>query len=554
MSATARYFIIGLVLILAFVGSFSGAKSRSGETPQIVSIRLEPETLNLVFQVEGGAFDPILSLVPFNDNLFNLIIEGEGVQLGPMLKDESKKLASQLKASVEGVQSFQLSSSGSAELPGFKLTIQTRQRIQPQIRSNTGSLVTLSLQGAKAVRVTTTDVTRSKQEALKRRSKQATSIELPTITLDPKKEKENPSKRNAVSPLVGPSPSAINNTGLSQSGFSVYAEIQNPRVDGVIRQAWGEYRQGRLNSGQMMLESYLSQRPKDHLARYLLALIHLAGDENQRATMALQKTLKQNEYFLPAWIDLVRLNLKEGNFSETEELLKQSLVLFPGQPDLLYAKGLLLEAQGEVPQAKDFYLRVLARDSRHWLAHYRLAITELKANHPQAAMVELKRILNANPDDIAALKALGYAYHRDNNVTKALREYRHALKPDVLINFAGLLREENQQANALALYGAAEVIAPDDPDIQYNLGMLYVDMNQPEPAIRTLSRFVELAKKNPKGFLGDDERVTRATTKLRTFGVSVPSEKGVQSSSDNKKKALDYQFGVSATDDGSVPH
>ncbi len=551
-------FLLAFTVLITLFGADASAISldaNDAEMPRIVSLRLDPASLNLVFQVEGGAFDPIISVSPIANNLFKIEIEGEGVQLGSALAYESKALTQHLISSIKEVQSAQLSQSGSAGQPGFKLSIQVKQRIQPQIRSNTGSLVTLSLQGATASHPVGQGRVVQSQGNGSRSAKRETQIELPPITFDSSREPAdgldtlNNDSALTMSP-VGPSvPASYSAFTQGQQGFSIYEAIQNPTVDGVIRQAWGEYRQGRLNSGQMMLESYLGKRPKDKLARYLLAVIHLAGDESQRATMALQKTLKIDESFLPAWIDLVRLNLKEGNFSETEELLEQALVKFPAQADLLYAKGLLLEAQGNVPQAKDFYLRVLAKDSRHWMAHYRLAITELKSNQPQAAVVELKRILNANPDDIASLKALGYAYHRDNNVTKAMASYRQALKPDVLINFAGLLREQNQEADALALYGAAEVIALEDADIQYNLGMLYADMNQEKPAVRSLSRFVELARSNPKGFLGDDQRVTRATAKLRAFGVNVPQAEWLQNASSNaKEKELDYEFGVSSTE------
>lgn len=497
---------IALVVIAFLLPRADAAPAR------IVDLNVDPDSLNLVLDVSGGAFDPVLWVEGVDKDHFRIVIEGENAEFAESFQRETLALNRRLSAAIHEIDSINLMQQKDGQNT-IRIVLAASKSLRPQIRSHTGRQVTIALIGATRGTPAKAGVAESKP------SEEPLSVV--TLAKEPQKQFHAP-----------------------DSGFSIYSLSKDTGMfPVVVRQAWNDYRDGRLDSARMALETHLGNRPHDVVGPYLLGLVHLADDEKQRAALALQKVTEETPRFLPAWLELIKLNLSEGHFSETDEFLRQALREFPEQPDLLYTQGLLQEARGQTDSALETYLQVLTLEPAHALAHYRLAIVELKRNRPAAATVELRRLILANPDDLAALKALGYAYHRGQETDKASEAYLRALKPDVLINYAGLLNERHQTQDALTLYRAAELLAGRDANIAYNLGMIYAELDEPQRAIASLNRFIDLARDEKDA--ASRERIERAKAKIKTLAGEPKASPGEQSSLLNSGK-MDYRFAVSA--------
>ena len=117
-------------------------------------------------------------------------------------------------------------------------------------------------------------------------------------------------------------------------------------------------------------------------------------------------------------------------------------------------------------QATDQFRKAIAEDDRLPGAHYSLGASYLQnmgeMNFPKAA-AEFRKELEISPNDVLSHSQLGYIAMKQHDFTEAETE---------------LVR--------------ASALAPQDPDIDFMLGQLYFEMDQPTKAADALNRSIEL--------------------------------------------------------------
>jgi Tfp pilus assembly protein PilF len=307
---------------------------------------------------------------------------------------------------------------------------------------------------------------------------------------------------------------------------SLYTLMKRSDLQPKVREAWQAVQQGDLVRAETGLRDVLEKTPDDAAARYLLARVLLKpviegivsdvpGSREQdfqaRREAARQELLKivTKQRFLPAYLTLMDLYLDEENTDDAGRLWEKMTAQYPEDAAVLYEKGRLNEALGDMAAARDAYISALTRQPDNAEFHYRLAQVELKANRLDAAHWELNQALALAPDDGRFWKLMGYIAEKQNDPQKAAQFYREAAQPDALINYGRLLEGQNQPEKALAVYVAAENLAGDDTDILFNLGMIYNRMKREDRAEATLKRFLDLEKDTR------DSRVAKARSILK---------------------------------------
>lgn len=128
-----------------------------------------------------------------------------------------------------------------------------------------------------------------------------------------------------------------------------------------------------------------------------------------------------------------------------------------------------------------------------------LAYTLLETGRPQPAIAAYERYLRTRPNDPEALYNLAYILVRWERRPRDARPYlERALNirekdPAILVNLGSvclLLPEPDVAAATRCLTGAA-AYAPEDPDVHYNLGILYADhLNDPRRATHHFKRYL----------------------------------------------------------------
>lgn len=454
-------------------------------SPRIVSIHLEKPAEerdpHLVLMVEQGGFDPSLTWTKMDNGRFRVLLEAEDVELDSGAEADMAHLTREFASVVPQIRLVSMDQVQVDGRPMVRIALETDALfLQPQIRANSGARIAVALMQKAA----------------------------PAAATSPAPA--------AATPPVSPEALSYGIFRPDESDVSIYALMASPKTDATLRQAWNDYRNGNLDDAASSVTTYLMNVPQSKVARYLHSLILMARNQRDSATMELRAVLDLDSGYLPALLDLITLRIEAGDFGEAARLVDKGLALWPHQPDLLYNQGLLLEAQGQLEEARKAYTHALAKSPNNLFYRYRLATVELKTNHPKAAEWELQRILLSNPDNIESLKILGFLSQRANHGKTALEYYQRALKPDAMINYAAILKREKQNDAALSLLNAAEILAPKDPDIQYNLGMMYLELQDKKAAERTFNRFLLLAADNRR----NDSRIEKVRKTLRSFSAT----------------------------------
>lgn len=182
----------------------------------------------------------------------------------------------------------------------------------------------------------------------------------------------------------------------------------------------------------------------------------LSGSDNQRSAIELlQKQIDDAATRKPSYyVLLASIHREEGDFGTGRKIYEQALRLYPDNVDLLYNYGIFLEKIGE----------------------------------QESAMTQMKKVLQLNPDNGAALNYVGYTW-ADNNIhlEKALEYIRKAVE---LMPGDGYVRDSlgwvyfklGDLEQAIIELEKAAAMEESDPVIREHLGDVYMRTGNPEKA------------------------------------------------------------------------
>lgn len=170
----------------------------------------------------------------------------------------------------------------------------------------------------------------------------------------------------------------------------------------------------------------------------------------------------------------VRLYLAEGQLlrdqhqdQEAWDLYSRALLLYPGQPDLLYARALTAESLDRVDLLEADLHTVLEHDPENASALNALGYTLAdRTDRYQEALGYITRAYELRPDDPAILDSMGWVQFRLGNYAEAEQYLRTAYEqfPDgeVAAHLVELLWATDRQAEARKLYKSAHAKDPDN--------------------------------------------------------------------------------------------
>lgn len=196
---------------------------------------------------------------------------------------------------------------------------------------------------------------------------------------------------------------------------------------------------GRFDEAINVARRAIEVSPVSYLAFYNLAALERTRDP-ETAIALLERLLQINPGFLPA--DIVRAEL-------------------------------LLETRN-VGDASEVISGVLSREPLNRRAHHIRALCFVERGLTEAARVELEYVLEANPDDVEALAALGYTWLLVGDIGEAEKHYARAfeLEPGnlgVLNNYATILAEKGEYRKAILIWQEGLKLDPTNAGIKANI-------------------------------------------------------------------------------------
>lgn len=175
-----------------------------------------------------------------------------------------------------------------------------------------------------------------------------------------------------------------------------------------------------------------------------------------------QETESQARLKLMAEVSLLR---ETKNTQLAYDLLAQSAVQFPNDPDLQYEQAMLAEKLGETAEMERLLQKVIDAkpDYHHAYNALGFSMADRNVRLPEAKRL-IKKALDAAPDDPFIQDSLGWVEFRLGNKAEALKilETAYRSKPDVEIaaHLGEVLWSLGQQSRAIAVWREAQKLNP----------------------------------------------------------------------------------------------
>jgi tetratricopeptide (TPR) repeat protein len=206
--------------------------------------------------------------------------------------------------------------------------------------------------------------------------------------------------------------------------------------------------------------------PDDMEARQLLAMTQVALGQWTEAEQDLRAVTEAMPQRPQAWIALIRVQGALGQEDQARQTLTAALAANPDAPDLLWAEASFLERAGDFEAAIGIYERLYA----------------VMPDSPVVAN-NLASLISTYRDDEDSLES---AY-------TIARRLRGTDVPPFADTYGWIAYRRGEFDEALPYLELAAEGLPDNPLVQYHLGMTYLALERPEAALERLLRAVDLA-------------------------------------------------------------
>jgi tetratricopeptide (TPR) repeat protein len=151
----------------------------------------------------------------------------------------------------------------------------------------------------------------------------------------------------------------------------------------------------------------------------------------------------------------------------------------------IFAQAFALQQEGKLGEAVQAYREVLLLDRNHVPAWNNLAGVLRKLRHFEAAAGCAKRAVDLAPHNYSFLSTYGNALASLDRKAEALAAHAQAARHchndfNIRKNYALTLRAFRKYEEALLHFNAACILKPDDPDVQLERAMMYLQLGRYE--------------------------------------------------------------------------
>jgi tetratricopeptide (TPR) repeat protein len=292
----------------------------------------------------------------------------------------------------------------------------------------------------------------------------------------------------------------------------------------------------RFDDAAAVLHNQAEFMPNDPQLQIALGLSYRQAKRNDQARQAFEKAAQLSSNNLFPIDQLIELDLLDKHFDTARQRIRSQFQKDPNLPAGHYWEGKVLAAEGKWDLAEPELQKTLQIDPNFSAAYDLLvqsylatnkvsqAINELQAqlartpnaqalltlallyertgNFPQARDV-YEKLLAINPNFVLALNNLAYLYTEHlNNLDKAYelaRKARQLVGQDASVGdtLGWVLYKRGDYQQALPILQESAEKAPDNPEIQFHLGMAAYVMGQADLARVALKKAASAAKDFP---------------------------------------------------------
>ena len=198
-------------------------------------------------------------------------------------------------------------------------------------------------------------------------------------------------------------PQSQNPAGDSPPGSPTISviELNAPRkASAEMNKGMDAYSKGDLEKAAAHLEKAVAEYPRYARAYDMLGAIAIKGSDRTKARELFSKSIQADSAFLPAYVDLARLNLQDQNYADSESLLGKAITLNPSMPDAVALLATTEFANKEYDKALADVQRTHALPNHQQFAEVHIMAGKVlrMQNHPEAAIAQFQLFLTEKPD------------------------------------------------------------------------------------------------------------------------------------------------------------
>jgi len=287
---------------------------------------------------------------------------------------------------------------------------------------------------------------------------------------------------------------------------------------------------GRFDEAAALIQEQIKRSPKVAGSYYLLGLILKQQNKEPEARQAFEKAAELEPENPSSLEQLVNLDINAKAYEAGHQRVKQVQQKQPNSAALYCLEGKLYSAEGKFDVAQTALLKALDLDPNFSRAYDMLIPIFSRANKLPEALSEMNAVLAKKPNDGRALLLSGFIYNAMKDYNKSRDSYEKVLTVDpnsvtALNNLAFIYAEKlndlnraaelAQKARSIAptnssvldtlgwitykqggyqqaadLLGQSAANSPDNPEIQFHLGMAEYMMGQTDAARSALEKAV----------------------------------------------------------------
>jgi tetratricopeptide (TPR) repeat protein len=307
---------------------------------------------------------------------------------------------------------------------------------------------------------------------------------------------------------------------------TMFGQAANDRV-GAITSA---LRGGEFDKALQLIQPALQESPKNPQLWMLQGLAHSGKGDAKAALSSYQSALKIAPDYLPALEGAAQLEYEAGSPSAVPllqhvlrlspneptshamlavlaykkrdcatavEHFAQSASILDSQPGALQEYGACLMQLRETEKAISVFQRILVSHPDDPRARRSLAVVQLEAQQPEAALATLQPILSAGEPDVSTMQLAADAYEANKDTPNAVKALHNAIVKDphnvaLYVDFANLAMTHQSFQAGVDLMNSGLTLEPKAVDLYLARGVLYVQMADFEKAEADFKKAEEL--------------------------------------------------------------
>jgi len=278
---------------------------------------------------------------------------------------------------------------------------------------------------------------------------------------------------------------------------------------------------GRVREAEATARNLLKNAPDDVDANKLLGRIFLRQlGEGQAASTVLDQAVAEYEKLTTLEPKNVEHRMILGQLYTIKHDAKKAEATFaaarqiePDSEEVILNMARLYAESGDVARAAQVIEEVPVNDRSPKMEFSLGAAYDQMKKYPQA-VAAYERALDMSRGDLHIMEALALALNANNQLDKALEQYRALAKADpenaeALVKIGDILRRQGHFQQALEVVQKARKMEPNSLEGGYNEGMLLDVMGRYDDSIRVYSEMVDLTS-HANGAYTEEEKGSRS--------------------------------------------